>query len=455
MVQCPQGPCEVEGAVPEWELGRVPLEEGDVLEAFRALACLLEKLRDEVDPDDLADVRRERERQCARTGARVERALVPGRRDEADHVPLERGRARVLKLRDPLSRPREPLARCIFERLLPGRDRTRRLLFRDLLEQASDLGAGWKAELVSPEQRLGGLVAAGPLDRARKLRRADVGERVERPGLGQPPEAMDRARIRLGPDRAQQSLRVAPELVRDREPAQPFAEGSHEPVVGRIDPFEPVGQLAAEWIEQPELVQPPVAACREPAELGQDPLTCRSRYQGRVRADERLRRLVEADVQLVLEPDRPQQPQRIVLEDGPAHRAQSPRSEIVTPAEWVDRLPTGERSRDRVDGEVTSRQIVLDGARKRREVDGATAVQRHPPGAVSLRERERRTARALRVRARGSLRLAHGDVEVDELAPEQLVAHGAADDPRFLSREHFLGGATHRRSPFAHGADPR
>ena len=81
---------------------------------------------------------------------------------------------------------------------------------------------------------------------------------------------------------------------------------------------------------------------------------------------------------------------------------------------------------------------------QRREVDRAARFEGDAPGAVALGERKRRTAGALRVGARGGLRLAAGDVEVDELAPEQLVAHGAADDPGLLAREHLPRELTHR-----------
>ena len=77
VVQRPQRADEVERAELEGQLRRVALDERHVREPLRALPRLLEELRDDVDADDLAHVRRERERQRAGAAARVERPLVP------------------------------------------------------------------------------------------------------------------------------------------------------------------------------------------------------------------------------------------------------------------------------------------------------------------------------------------------------------------------------------------
>src|SRR4029079_17439267 len=110
-----------------------------------------------------------------------------------------------------------------------------------------------------------------------------------------------------------------------------------------------------------------------------------------------------------------------------------------------------ERPRDRVDGEVTAGQVVLDRAAERREVDGSPLRERDAPAAVGHRERERRAAGGVRVTARSVLRLAACDVKVDDLATEQLVAHGAADDPGVLAGQQPDGGLKHRRHAWLPG----
>jgi hypothetical protein len=76
-VQRPQRPSEIEGPVVERELRRVALDEADVREPLCPLASLLEQLGNEVDPHDLADMRRQREGERSRAGARVKRSLIP------------------------------------------------------------------------------------------------------------------------------------------------------------------------------------------------------------------------------------------------------------------------------------------------------------------------------------------------------------------------------------------
>jgi hypothetical protein len=83
------------------------------------------------------------------------------------------------------------VASCIVEGLLPGGDRTGGPFLLDLGEQAADLRTGWKIELVAAEQRLGGVVAARPLDCGRELGRTGEGERLERPRLDGTAEAVD------------------------------------------------------------------------------------------------------------------------------------------------------------------------------------------------------------------------------------------------------------------------
>ena len=96
VVQRAQGSDEVERAALEVETRRVAFHEGDVRVRGRTGARLLEQLGDEVDSDDLAHVRREREgeRPCPR--ADVERTLVARGEHERSHALLELGGASVL-----------------------------------------------------------------------------------------------------------------------------------------------------------------------------------------------------------------------------------------------------------------------------------------------------------------------------------------------------------------------
>jgi hypothetical protein len=148
--------------------------------------------------------------------------------------------------------------------------------------------------------------------------------------------------------------------------------------------------------------------------------------------------------ELVLEANRAQQPQWVVVEHASGHGAQHSSFEIRLTAERIGRLAALERDGDRVDREVTCGQVVLDAVPERREIDGASVVERDAPGTVTLGEWERSAADALRVRTRRLLWLAAGDVEIDDVAPEELVANGASHDPRFLARKHFAGEVTHR-----------
>ena len=52
---------------------------------------------------------------------------------------------------------------------------------------------------------------------------------------------------------------------------------------------------------------------------------------------------------------------------------------------------------------------------------------------MPLGERKRRAAGTLRILARGASGIAAGDVEIDDVAAEQLVADGPADDPGLLA----------------------
>ena len=107
-------------------------------------------------------------------------------------------------------------------------------------------------------------------------------------------------------------------------------------------------------------------------------------------------------------------------------------------------VPTRQGPRDRVDREVAGREVGLDRVSQRREVDGAAVLERDAPGAVALRERERSASRPASVAAGGGSRVPAGDVDVDDGAPERLVADGASHQPRLLAGEELAGELKHR-----------
>ena len=105
--------------------------------------------------------------------------------------------------------------------------------------------------------------------------------------------------------------------------------------------------------------------------------------------------LVHAETELVLEPNGSQQPQRIVAEDRLGHGTDDPRLEIPTPAVRIVHVVTPDPNGDRVEREVARRQIRVDPARERCEVDGLLgSFHDDAPGSMALGERERRAAEA-------------------------------------------------------------
>ena len=217
------------------------------------------------------------------------------------------------------------------------------------------------------------------------------------------------------------------------------------------------GERAAQRLEQAELVEPGEAAGRKPPQLAENPFLGGRRDQLGVAADERLGLGDEpkAERQLVLEPRPAQEPQRIVPENGLLDGAQTPRFEVRIAAERVDLLVTARPLGDRVDGEVPSRQIVLDRPAQRREIDRPAVRERNPPGAVALGERERRASGLTGVAPRRALRLGKRDVHVDDGPVEHPVADGAADDPGVFVGEKFFDELTNRRPPAWCGRDRR
>ena len=190
----------------------------------------------------------------------------------------------------------------------------------------------------------------------------------------------------------------------------------------------------------------------EPIQLREDPLAGGSVGERGVLADQLLGQRRDVESELVLEPDRAEETQRVVLEDRVGHRADRAQLEVLAPAGRVVRLAGLERDGDRVDREVAAEEVGVDPVRERREVDGPSALERDAPCPVPFREREGRGTGLARVRARGALRLACRDVEVEYRPPEQLVAHRPADDPRLLAGQQLLRELTHRRPSGGRGA---
>ena len=203
-------------------------------------------------------------------------------------------------------------------------------------------------------------------------------------------------------------------------------------------------ERAAQRSEQAQVVESPETAWRKPAQLAEDPLLRRPRDQVRIPADQRLRLRDQAKVErkLVLEPRSAQEAQGIVLEDRVPDGAQASRRQIGVAVERVGRLIASRPLGNRVDREIARRQIGFDRPGQRCEIDGAPILERDPPGAVALRERERRSARLASVEPGGPLGLAERDIDVDDLPVERGVANGAADDPGLLAGEEPLDELT-------------
>ena len=106
MVQRARRRDQVEGGAVERQRGRVALDELDV--RGRTLATLGEELGNEVDADDLAHERRQRNRERTRAGADVEGTLVPGQRQQVGDSFARLRRAPVLLSSDERGRLGEP-----------------------------------------------------------------------------------------------------------------------------------------------------------------------------------------------------------------------------------------------------------------------------------------------------------------------------------------------------------
>ncbi len=130
------------------------------------------------------------------------------------------------------------------------------------------------------------------------------------------------------------------------------------------------------------------------------------------------------------------------------HGADHAGAEIGTPVVRVVGLARRDVLGDRVEREVARREVGVDPVRERREVDRLVdAVGDDSPGAVPLRERERRAAEAPREAMRRVARIRARDVDVENRPEEQRVAHRAADDPGVLAAQDLAESLIHRSRP--------
>ena len=311
---------------------------------------------------------------------------------------------------------RSCVASCIVERLLPRGDRTGRPLLLDLGEQPPDLGPGRQAELVSAQRAARPARRGAPPRRAaparwRRRRRARRAPRApSRDGSGESSAGRPAGRS------ARSSARCVAAQRRSRPgSARAPRRTPRRAGIGRVDAVEPVGDRAAERLEQPELVEPPVAAGREPAQLGDDRARPRAARRARpARASSRSvsssSRTSSSSSSRTARSSRSGSSSKIVAHDG----AQAPlaRDRRCPPNGSTGSPPASGRAIALiVKSRVARSSSIVPG--QRREVDRAPVVERDAPGAVPLRERERRAARAARVRAGRALGLPDGDVEVD------------------------------------------
>src|SRR5207342_2493296 len=108
---------------------------------------------------------------------------------------------------------------------------------------------------------------------------------------------------------------------------------------------------------------------------------------------------------------------------------------------------------DRVHGEVARRQVLLDRLPVQGgEVDRVAAPEGDAPGAVPLGEGEDRAAGQARVETGRELGVGAGDVDVHDVAAEELVANGSPDDPRGLDADRAPDVLIHRAPAGPRGA---
>src|SRR5262245_9447030 len=206
---------------------------------------------------------------------------------------------------------------------------------------------------------------------------------------------LPRRRVRR-PLRRKQRRGKPSKIVRDREGSEPVTEDRNQDVARRvclIDPLE-AGDRTPQGREQTQLVGAPKAVRRQALELADNSLSGRLANARRGYARELLRRLVKPKTQLVLETNRTEEAQRIVVEHRPADRPEPPSREVGLPVERIDENPAVQGAGERVDREVSRGEVLLDaGSVQRSEVDGLSVAGRDAPGAVPFGEREHGAAR--------------------------------------------------------------
>jgi hypothetical protein len=164
------------------------------------------------------------------------------------------------------------------------------------------------------------------------------------------------------------------------------------------------------------------------------------------------RRAAPTPAELVLEPDRTEEPERIVAEHVVRNGPDDPRLEIGASSVRISRLAAVERKCDRVEREVARREVRVDAVGQRREVDRPfRARRRDAPRSVALGQWKRCSTETSREPVSGSLRIGARDIEVDDGPTEQLIAHRSTDHPRLLADEDLDDALIHRVRPVAHG----
>src|SRR5439155_11819251 len=154
----------------------------------------------------------------------------------------------------------------------------------------------------------------------------------------------------------------APRLVGDGQTPQVLAEDNHEGVVrviAGVQTLLPV-ERTTKRREQAKLVEPAEPVRREASQLGEDAFTGRLGDEVRVLPHEALRLRGKPEAELVREPYRAQEPQRVVFEDRLGNRAKNARLEVGCSAERIDRLAALQRAGDRVDREVAAGEVGFD-----------------------------------------------------------------------------------------------
>jgi hypothetical protein len=248
--------------------------------------------------------------------------------------------------------------------------------------------------------------------------------------------------------RATERRGVALELIGDRKAHKVLAEDRHEAEVGVVQRVEALIEDATEWLEQADVLEPPIAVGRKPAELGEHAFTGRLRHERARGAEERLRALVHPEPELVLEANRAQEPVRIVDEDRVRDRADDAGAKVAAPVVRVVRLPGLDALGDRVEREVPRREVRIEPVLERREVHRLVDPGGDDaPCAVSLGEGEDGAPEPLREPVRSVARVGAGHIDVEHGAQEELVPNGTTDDPGVLPAQDLAETLIHRRRP--------